>query len=84
MEGTAQAMAFGAAKYDRHNWCGGIAFSRIYSALQRHLIAWNDGEDNDGESGLSHLDHAGACLNMLQGMTVLHPELDDRYRREAK
>lgn len=79
LEGTAQAMRFGAEKYNRYNWCGGISHTRLADAAMRHLIAWASGEDIDPESGLPHIDHASASLNMLRGNQRLHPGLDDRY-----
>ena len=80
LEGTAQVMRFGAEKYGRHNWCNGISHTRLADAAMRHLIAWASGEDIDPESGLPHIDHASASLNMLRGNQRLHPGLDDRYR----
>ena len=80
IEGAAQVMAFGAGKYDRFNWCGGIEYTRLIDACMRHMVAFYDGEDIDPESGLPHIHHACASLNMLCGMTVLHPEKDDRYK----
>jgi len=80
LEGTAHVMAFGAEKYDRYNWTNGIQYSRLIDAAMRHIIAYYSGEDIDPESGLPHIDHAAANLNMLRGMMRLHPEMDDRYR----
>ena len=51
---TAKILGYGAEKYEAHNWRIGIPISRYFSAAQRHLLAWNDGEDNDPESGLPH------------------------------
>lgn len=82
IEGTANVMAFGAKKYDRYNWCGGIAHTRLVDAAMRHLVAYASGEDLDPESGLPHIDHAAASINMLRGNQRLHPELDDRYNNE--
>lgn len=78
---VAEVFSVGAKKYSRYNWTKGIEFSRLYSALQRHLNAWWMGEENDPETGNSHLAHAGCCLQMLYGMNYLHPELDDRFKR---
>ena len=80
IEGTAQVMRFGAEKYGRHNWCGGISHTRLADAAMRHLIAWASGEDLDTESGLPHIDHASASINMLRGNQRLNPGMDDRYR----
>lgn len=79
-----KGFAFGAKKYGRFNWRKGIAWSRVYSALQRHLSAWNAGEDFDPESGLNHLAHAGCNLMFLLSFLQEHPELDDRYGKEAQ
>jgi hypothetical protein len=78
--GTAQALAFGANKYGRHNFKEGINYSRLIAAALRHINQYNAGLDNDEESGLSHLSHAAASLNMLMWMVKNKPELDDRYK----
>ena len=80
LEGTAQVMRFGAEKYNRYNWCGGISHTRLADAAMRHLIAWASGEDLDPESGLPHIDHASASLNMLRGTMRLHPGMDGRSK----
>jgi hypothetical protein len=84
LEGAAKALTFGANKYNAHNFKKGIEYSRLVDAVMRHLIAWIDGEDNDLESGLSHLDHALASLSMLKYMEVNKTEMDDRYKKETK
>ena len=38
---------------------------RIVGAMQRHLLAYQDGEKIDPESGLSHLYHASFGLMVL-------------------
>ena len=71
----------GAVKYDSRNWEKGIKFGRVYAALQRHLNAWWEGEDNDSEFGLSHLAHAGCCLLFLLHYSLFkgkYKEFDDR------
>lgn len=82
--GLAKVLTFGAGKYAAHNWRKGFVLSRPYDALQRHLTAWNDGEDLDPESGLNHLDHAACELMFLRELAETHPELDDRYKGEKK
>lgn len=76
----AEVLTFGAKKYAAHNWRKGMATSRYYDALQRHLTAWNDGEDLDPESGLPHLAHAACCLMFLSETVEVRPDLDDRYK----
>lgn len=65
LEQTAEVLGFGADKYEAHNWAKGIAYSRVFAALLRHLWAWWRGERLDPESGLTHLAHASCCLMFL-------------------
>lgn len=80
--GIAEVLTFGANKYGDHNWRGGIAYSRLIAAAYRHLGAFNDGEDLDGESKLSHLKHLGCCVAFLIEQEAKGTGLDDRYRRD--
>jgi hypothetical protein len=80
MEQIALVLAFGAQKYAAHNWRKGIAYSRLLDAALRHLFAFADGEDNDPESGLSHIAHAGCCIVFLLGMINARPDQDDRHK----
>lgn len=82
IEGAAQALAFGAKKYSMHNFKGGIQMSRLVDACMRHLLAYMDNEDTDKESGLSHLDHALACVSMAKYMEINKPEMDNRFNKE--
>lgn len=66
LEGLADVLTRGAAKYSPDNWKNCPApFERYYSALQRHLTAYAKGEQHDAETGLSHLYHAACCLMFL-------------------
>lgn len=80
LEGTSHALEFGSKKYSAWNFTGGINYTRLTDAAQRHIIAFLSGEDLDPESGLPHLDHAAASLNMLKYMTVYKKEFDDRHK----
>lgn len=80
LEGLANVLGFGAKKYAAHNWRGGIEFSRLIGACLRHVNAFNDGEDLDPESGLSHIDHAACCIMFLSDQIKRETGLDDRYR----
>jgi len=77
---TAAVLKFGADKYSEHNWRQGFAWSRPLAAAMRHIMAFNDGEDKDPESGLSHLAHAMCCIMFLLEFEKTHRELDDRYK----
>ncbi|KKL55932.1 hypothetical protein LCGC14_2250470 [marine sediment metagenome] len=59
----AMGLLDGALKYGRSNWRAvGIRASIYYDAVDRHMSAWFEGEDNDPDSGLPHLAHALAGL----------------------
>lgn len=82
---VAEVLSHGAAKYGRHNWrsAGGLTWSRLTAALLRHLLAWQRGEDRDGDSGLPHLAHVACCALMLCEYQVAGGGVDDRWRAEA-
>lgn len=60
-----KVLKHGAEKYTPRNWERGMAYSRPFSALQRHIWAWWRGEDKDPETGLSHVAHAACCCLFL-------------------
>lgn len=63
--GLAKVLTYGAQKYAPRNWENGMRWSRVFDAAMRHLWAWWQGEQNDPESGLPHLDHALCCVHFL-------------------
>lgn len=76
----AKVFGHGAKKYGRYNYKAGLDWTRVIGAAQRHIGAFNSGEDLDPESGFSHLAHAGCCVIMLLDYIRTHPEKDDRYK----
>jgi hypothetical protein len=78
---TAQVFNFGGKKYGNHNFRMGIGYSRLLDAAMRHLLAYNQGEELDPESGLPHLGHASASIAMLVYMQAHHPALNDIYEQ---
>lgn len=82
IEQLAKVLAFGAKKYDAHNWRKGIRKSRLIAAALRHLFTYMMGEDLDPESNLSHVAHAMCCCMFLLGLE--HKlELDDRWKESV-
>lgn len=71
-------LRFGAAKYSDRNWEHGMAWSRPFSALLRHMTAWWEGEKADPETGYSHLWHAGCCVMFLIAFEIRGAGVDDR------
>lgn len=77
-EVVARVREFGAKKYARNNWRIGFKYTRSVAAALRHVMAFNEGQDLDPESGLSHIGHAICCLEHLLNDIKNHPENDDR------
>lgn len=74
-----KVLGFGENKYGEYQWRKGIKYSRLYSAAQRHLLAYWDGEDLDEESNLPHLAHCIVnCIFILE----MNKKWDDRYKKE--
>lgn len=66
IEGLAQVLTYGANKYGDENWRDLQDAERRYmDALLRHVNAYMKGEENDPETGLSHLKHAMANLAFM-------------------
>ena len=72
-------MGLGAKKYGAANWRTTKVKASIYiAAARRHLLQWFDGQDDDSESGVSHLAHARACLGILLDALATGHLVDDR------
>jgi len=77
--GQAIVHMLGEKKYGHLNWREKGVRARVYmDAIQRHLHAWNEGEDVDSESGVSHLMHIVACCNILYDSMRNGGFVDDR------
>ncbi len=75
----AVVMGLGARKYGPYNWRSSSIRATVYvAAAKRHLAQWLDGQDDDAESGVSHLAHARACLGILLDAQVCQRLIDDR------
>lgn len=78
LEQVAEVLAFGQKKYTPRNWEGGMAWHRPFAAAMRHLWAWWRGEQDDPETGLSHLAHAACCVMFLMAYNSRQIGEDDR------
>ena len=77
-EAIAKVLTYGVTKYGERNWELGMKWGRPYAALRRHMAAWWSGEDNDPETGMSHLAHAACCLTFLTAFEARGIGTDDR------
>ena len=84
LAGEALVWAHGKKKYSAWNWSKGMPWSVPLACALRHLMAWQNGEDIDPESGQSHLDHVACNIRMLKLYSVNYPEGDDRPPRSAQ
>lgn len=79
-----QVMALGASKYGPFNWRSNSVAATVYiDAAVRHLLAWNAGQDDDPESGVSHLGHVRACMGILIDALETGNLIDDRPKDKA-
>lgn len=83
LEGVAEVLTYGAAKYAPRNWERGMAWGRVFGALMRHMWAWWRGQRLDPESGLPHLAHAACCIAFLMAFEARRAGTDDRAVIEA-
>ena len=79
LEEIGKVLHFGAKKYAAHNWRKGMNWSRLIAASLRHIFAFVRGENNDPETGLSHLAHAGCCILFLLSFQLTNNGSDDRF-----
>jgi len=78
-----QVMALGASKYGRFNYREKSVASTVYvDAMLRHLVAWSAGQDDDPESGVSHLGHVLACASILLDAQAGGNLVDDRSKND--
>lgn len=68
----------GSIKYAARNWERGYPLSLSFSALNRHLWSWWNGEDTDLETGVSHLTNVAWHAFTLRQLLQTHPQFDDR------
>jgi len=78
MTAVGNILTSGAIKYDDRNWEKGMDWSRAYGAMLRHQNAWWGGEDNDPETGRSHLWHVACCVTFLLTYEMRGVGKDDR------
>lgn len=84
LEQEAQVMEFGAKKYGKFNYKKGMKWSRLLDAALRHVYAYSNGENNDPETGYSHLAHARCCLGFLLEYADNNLGEDDRLPNEKE
>jgi hypothetical protein len=81
---AAAVMATGAAKYGPFNWREQPVSAVTYAeAIQRHLAAWVEGQDNAEDSGLNHIAHIAASCGILLDAAANGTLLDDRVAGPA-
>jgi hypothetical protein len=74
----------GALKYNENNWCEGMSWGRIYSAMQRHAIAWLSGETHDPVDGQLHLSSVAWCAFTLLWYEMFGVGTDDRLSTKRR
>ncbi len=73
------AMLEGSRKYGRHNYrVAGVRSSVYIDAAMGHLLSWWEGEDDDPDTGLSHIIKSIASLTVLRDAMIHGKMVDDR------
>ena len=79
-----RVLEYGVKKYAPYNWAKGLSIKETCESLKRHLDSFMEGEDNDLESGISHIGHIQCNAMFLSWMMKNRPELDDRFKIEKE
>ena len=76
-----RVMSVGAAKYGAFNYRESrIAASTYEDAIERHAALWFDGEDNDPETGVSHLASViASCILLMDAQRT--GQLEDNRQK---
>lgn len=76
-----RVMQIGAAKYGAFNYRESNVWAMTYvDAIERHMQLWQDGEDDDPETGVSHLAHVIAGCAILLDTQANGRLGDDRQK----
>jgi len=76
-----RVMTVGAAKYGIFNYRDSKVSAMTYvDAIERHMQLWQDGEDDDDETGVSHLAHIIAGCAILLDAQANGSLGDDRQK----
>lgn len=79
--GCARVLMHGEQKYARNNWKKGLPLTEIVDSLERHTLAFLNGEETDVESGLPHVDHILCNALFLSQLWHTRGDCDDRETR---
>ena len=82
LEGVMRVGTYGAKKYAAFNYLKGMSLNKVLDSAKRHLAAFESPfeDDNDAESGESHLDHAAWNLLFASYIMKYKSKFDDRYK----
>lgn len=69
-----KVLMFGAEKYARDNWKGGLSKNEVLDSLLRHVVGLMKGEVNDPESSLPHIGHLMCNAMFYSYFTIVNTE----------
>jgi len=79
-EGLAKRFEIGCDKYGRNNWKKGLNWVELIDSMQRHILAFQNGEDIDPEDGQPHVWAIAWNVIILVEMFHTRKDLDTRYK----
>lgn len=85
LEQMSKILDFGDKKYGKMNWKTYEDINEIVSALDRHKMAWELGETEDSQTGMSHMSHVACNAMFLLWYEINKPEkLKDLYYNKSQ
>lgn len=81
-EGIAKRFEIGCNKYGRNNWKKGLKWIELIDSMERHILAFQNGEDTDPEDGQPHVWAIAWNALILAEMFHTRKDLDTRYSHE--
>lgn len=80
----ARVAGMGAEKYAAYNYLKGFDWALAFNAMQRHALLFWSGEDDDPESGLSHMAHAAWMALALVSFAMRGLGTDTRFKQHQE
>ena len=79
-EQYARVMTYGSTKYAEWNWARGMKWTTVIASLKRHVLAIENGEDYDKETGILHSAHIMCNAAFFTEYYKICPQFDDRHK----
>jgi hypothetical protein len=83
LEPMVEVLESALSKYNKNNWKKGLYVNEMCESLLRHTFSFLNGEDNDKESGISHIGHIlSNAMFLSYMMREKRDEFDNRFNKQ--